>query len=65
MDEKVKFTATVETTEQREVEAAVEAEVNRFNKFMQTLSFPAGTPLIKSEKALVRTYLLAKVKGEL
>jgi len=64
MDEKVKFTAEVDTSDQREVDDAVEVEVNRFDKFMRTLSFPAGTPLIKSEKALIRTYLLAKVKGE-
>lgn len=43
----------------------INEEVERFSAYMTSLNSVAAAPLSNPEKALIRTYLVAKVRGRL
>lgn len=45
--------------------AAVDKEIERFSVWMTKLSHPENEPLNKSERALLRTYLMQKLHGRI
>lgn len=45
------------------LETAVDADIEKFNRWFQQ-HLKNGEPLVRSEKAILKTYLFFKLKGE-
>lgn len=65
--------ATIEVTmsppaddvEKDVVLTTMDEDIERFSKYMEGLAPPAGSPLSRPERALLKTYLVAKLRGKI
>jgi hypothetical protein len=61
----VRMSPDPDTLDKDVVLAAMDDDIERFSKYMEGLAGPVGCPLSRPERALLKTYLVAKLRGKI
>lgn len=61
----VSMSPSADSLEKDAVLATMDEDIERFSKYMEGMALPAGSPLSRPERALLKTYLVAKLRGKL
>lgn len=61
----VRMSPSPDDLEKDAVLAAMDEDIERFSKYMEGVAPPAGSPLSRPERAILKTYLVAKIRGKI
>lgn len=61
----VRMSPSPDDLEKDAVLATMDEDIERFSRYMEGLAPPVGSPLSRPERALLKTYLVAKIRGKI